>query len=457
MQRNIVFAAAIAACGGAQAATDADLAAIRAQIDQMKKAYEQRIAALEQRLSQAEAASQQPASPPPAAVHAGGATTFNPEISVILDSKYASTSRKPETYRLRGFIPSGGEIAPPSRSFSLGESELALSANVDHLFRGTALFSVAPEGGIETEEAYVETLALPAGIKLKAGRFLSGIGYLNAQHPHAWDFVDAPLAYKAFYGARLNNDGVQLKWLAPTPVFLEFGAEVARGGGFPGSERNRNGSGLATLFAHVGGDVGISNAWQAGLSYVRTRPNGRGFEDIDANGDVNATGSFAGRSTTVGADFVWKWAPNGDPTYRNFKFQAEYLQRTESGDLAYDDTVPAGSNLVGVTSDSYYRRQSGWYAQGVWQFMRGWRIGYRHDALDSGNARLGSTLAAADASGLQHYSPRRNSLMIDWSPSEFSRVRLQYARDTSRGPGEADNQFFVQYIMSLGAHGGHKF
>ena len=28
---------------------------------------------------------------------------------------------------------------------------------------------------------------------MKGGRFLSGIGYQNEIHPHAWDFADAPL------------------------------------------------------------------------------------------------------------------------------------------------------------------------------------------------------------------------------------------------------------------------
>lgn len=454
LQKKIAFAVALALCGGAQAATDADLAAIRAQIDEMKKSYEQRIAALEAKLAAAEAAKSAesaPAPAPAAPMPAGSATAFNPEVSVILNGTYAGTSRSPETYRLRGFIPSGGEISPPKRSFSLGESELALAANVDPLFRGVALFSMAPEGGVNTEEAYVETLALPEGLKLKAGRFLSGIGYLNAQHPHAWDFVDAPLIYKAFYGSRLGNDGVQLKWLAPTPIYLEVGAEMARGGGFPGNERGRNGNGLGALFAHVGDDVGISHSWQAGISFVSTRPNGRQFDD----GGI--TGSFSGSSNTVGADFVWKWAPNGDPSYRSFKFQAEYMQRRESGGLQnYDDTA-VGGPIGAIVSDTYHRRQSGWYAQGVWQFARGWRVGYRHDALDSGTANLGATLALADAAGLQQYSPRRDSLMMDWSPSEFSRVRVQYARDTSRGLGLEDNQLFVQYIMSLGAHGAHKF
>jgi hypothetical protein len=463
-QRSIALAAVLALTGGARAATDADLAAIRAQIDDMKKTYEQRIAALEKKLAQAEAQVEQVgnrAGESPAVRPAAGQSAFNPEISVILDGKYAATSRSPETYRLRGFVPSGGEIGPPGRSFSLGETELAISANVDHLFRGNVRFSVADEGGeshIETEEASVETLALPAGLKLKGGRFLSGIGYLNQQHPHGWDFVDAPLAYKAFWGSRLSQDGLQLKWVAPTALFFEVGGELARGGGFPGSERDRNGAGLGALFAHLGGDVGESHAWQAGVSYVRTHARERSWDDIDSSGLATAN-SFTGRSVTWGADFVWKWSPYGNSTRQNFKFQAEFFQRREDGSLSYDDS--AGSNRVGEASDRFRSRQTGWYAQGVWQFMPLWRVGYRYDALDSGTLRLGlvdaGTLSAADFPSLAQYRPRRDSLMVDWSPSEFSRLRVQFARDDSRGPGETDKQFFLQYIMSLGAHGAHAF
>ncbi len=57
---------------------------------------------------------------------------------------------------------------------------------------------------------------------------------------------------------------------------------------------------------------------------------------------------------------------------------------------------------------------------------------------------------------LQPYNPRRVSLMTDWSPSEFSRVRLQWARDQARA-GITDNQLWLQYVVSLGVHGAHKF
>jgi len=43
-----------------------------------------------------------------------------------------------------------------------------------------------------------------------------------------------------------------------------------------------------------------------------------------------------------------------------------------------------------------------------------------------------------------------------WSPSEFSRLRLQFNQDKSQ-IGLTDNQVFLQYIFSLGTHGAHKF
>ena len=76
----------------------------------------------------------------------------------------------------------------------------------------------------------------------KAGRFLSSIGYLNDQHSHTWDFVNQPLAYQAFLGGQFADDGLQLKWLAPTDIYLQFGAEVGSGLNFPGSDRATNGA-----------------------------------------------------------------------------------------------------------------------------------------------------------------------------------------------------------------------
>ncbi len=101
--------------------------------------------------------------------------------------------------------------------------------------------ALSPEGEIGVEEAFARTTSLPAGFAVKGGRFFSGFGYLNEIHAHAWDFVDQPLVYQAFYGGQYGQDGVQVKWLAPTDLFLEFGAETGNGGEFPGTRLGRNG------------------------------------------------------------------------------------------------------------------------------------------------------------------------------------------------------------------------
>jgi hypothetical protein len=87
--------------------------------------------------------------------------------------------------------------------------------------------------------------------------------------------------------------------------------------------------------------------------------------------------------------------------------------------------------------------------------MPAWRTGLRYDRLNSGSAQVGA-LNAANVIANYSYAPVRNTLMLDYSPSEFSRLRLQLARDNSR-QGLPDNQLFVQYVMSLGAHGAHQF
>ncbi len=165
---------------------------------------------------------------------------------------------------------------------------------------------------------------------------------------------------------------------------------------------------------------------------------------------------FSGTSRLWVLDGLLKWAPNGNSTNTNVKLQGEYFRRSEDGNLAYD----TGGASLGARSGGFASRQSGWYLQGVYQFVPQWRVGYRYDSLNSGATGLGlvasGALSAADFPILASYSPSRNTLMLDWSPTEFSRMRLQLARDQSRR-GATDNQLLLQYIMSLGAHGAHKF
>lgn len=376
--------------------------------------------------------------------------SFNPDISLILQGRYLNAKDIAERH-ISGFLPAGHDHGS-ERGFSLDHTELMLSANIDQAFRGQANFAVA-DGEVEVEEAWFQTLGLGHGFTVKGGRFLSGIGYSNEQHPHAWDFADQSLAYKALFGAHLIHDGVQVRWLAPTATFVEFGVEAARGQYFPGSEAggDKNGAGSAAAFLHIGDDWNESHSWRAGLSYLHAAPEARESHLEDAS-ETEALTVFNGDSDTWLVDFVWKWAPDGNKRERNFKFQAEYFQREEKGDLTCEDNSADGG-VCNDTNGRYTSDQSGFYAQAVYQFMPRWRVGYRYDRLDSGTVDFGANAGLLEHTG---YNPIRHSLMLDYAPSEFSLLRLQLARDESMH-GVTDNQITLQYAMSLGPHGAHRF
>lgn len=387
---------------------------------------------------------------------AASAAAFNPEISLILQGRYVHAKDIDERH-IEGF-PAGGHGEEEghghgglTRGFSLDHTELAIGASIDPYFRGFAVFAIASDE-VEVEEAWFQTTGLGHGLTVKAGRFLSGIGYSNEQHAHGWDFADQALVYQALFGehAHYANDGVQARWIAPTPVFLELGLEGGQGSNFPGTERDDNGIGSWAAFARIGGDVGPSHSWRAGVSYLSAEAENREAHAHDVN-DVESEVFFSGDSEVWLADLVWKWAPDGNSTHTNLKLQTEYFQRREKGEFGCEDNSADGGACPGI-SDGYRARQSGWYAQGTYQFHRNWRAGYRYDRLDPGHPRLGALEGILEEA---HHRPERHSVMVDYNPSEFSRLRLQYARDDSMEI--RDHQYTLQYIVSLGTHGAHRF
>lgn len=427
--------------GPTRASEDQDINELRRTLEDIKSEYEARISTLETRLAAAERASRKAeraaedafdiAEDTAIAATSGqtAANAFNPAIGVVLVGTYADLDQG--WAAIPGFG-TDGEIGPGESGFSLGESEINFKAAVDSAFFGNLTLALEDQdGATETsvEEAWVQTLGLPYGVTATGGRYFSGIGYLNKFHRHADDFADRPLPYQAFFGGQYVEDGAQLRWVTPTALFVELGAELNWGDRYPAT-----GSGSSPkawdVFAHIGGDVGNSHSWQAGVSYISLD-----VEDRPAGEDPAAT--FTGDGEVSGIDFVWKWAPDGNASVRNLKLQGEYFHQDEDGEFG---------------GTPYDGDQDGWYLQGVWQFMPRWRIGYRHDEVstDNGGVELiGTALEDPD------HTPKRDSFIIDWSGSEFSRIRLQYTYDQVLGDGE--NQLIFQYLMSLGAHGAHEF
>jgi hypothetical protein len=419
-------------------AQQSDIQLLRAELDALREEYDNRIALLEQRLAVAEQNARQPDYSTPEATSPAIARGNNPAIGVIFQGYAWNYSEDVDDYAIQGF-PFGGEAGPVSEGLGIGETELIMNANVDDKFSAWLTAALALEDGeavVEVEEAWIEATALPAGFGARFGRFFSSIGYLNTRHSHTWDFADQPLPYQAFLGDQYLDDGVQLRWIAPIDLYVELGGELLRGARYPAAGAADSGFGSYSVFAKLGGDVGTDNSWLAGVSYLDSKAIER------ASGDEEDPLLFSGDSTLASAQFVWKWAPNGNWKQRNLVLQTELFWRNDDGIYQGPDLAPS----------AYDVDQQGWYAQAIYQPVPRWRVGGRIDGLSSDDPGplFADSLLQAPSS-----DPRRYSFMIDWSNSEFSRLRLQFTSDETRAID--DRQWGLQYIHSIGAHGAHAF
>ena len=362
----------------------------------------------------------------------GSSNLANPNISLIL-STFGYTSNLSEAELARRVIPGymNGGITN-KKGFNFDSAELGFYAPVDPYFN---LFATIPvsEDGVEVEEAYFLTTSLPYGFQLKGGKFKSGFGRINGQHAHVWDFQDLPLPYKAFIeGEGIIEKGLQLTYLPPLPFYTLLGIEALQGqNAMLFGPDARSGPHAFTAFAKASFDIGDNSTILVGQSVITgsTRTN-----------TIADNTEFSGMSTLYDTELTYKWKPS---TTQSFTLQSEYLYRDQKGDLA---------DLSAATADTLKRSQDGLYVQGIYQLNR-WRMGARYDLLDLFKKDY---ILAGNQTDFGS-RPWRISGMLEFNPTEFSRLRLQYNHDMSVRDGRANNELVLQLLFAIGAHGAHPF
>lgn len=362
----------------------------------------------------------------------GGAALTNPYISLIFNGwYYGSDLWQPDIdgRTIPGFT--NEPLESRNKGFNFESAELFLFAPVDPYFNLYATVPVTEEGA-EVEEAYFLTTSLPAGLQVKGGKFRSGFGRINGQHPHAWDFVDVPLNYRAFLGPEsMVEKGVQLTYLPSLPVYTLLGVEVLQGENPLLFDPDGKSPYAFTAFAKASVDLGEDSTILFGPSFIT------GKARITTVADDTF---FSGDSDLFGFELVYKWKPT---RARSFILQSEYLYRRQKGDL---------TDFALSAMESLKREQDGFYAQALYQLGR-WRLGARYDVLE---------LFKNDfvlAGGQQNFGekPWRATGAVEFNPTEFSRIRLQYNRDDSARDGKVNDELFIQVLLGIGAHAAHAF
>ncbi|MCP5107695.1 MAG: hypothetical protein GY950_30180 [bacterium] len=409
-------------------------------------------------------------------------TKFIPNISFILDFSYVRRNIENGIFdelEIPGFLHGGSHehdghahaSANAKNGFNLNYGELVLAAAVDPYFDLFTSFHLT-EDSFEMEEAYVETRRLPLGFRVKLGKFFSGFGRLNARHAHLWDFSDIPLVYRVFFGEEgLLEKGIQLNWTAPTDFYLALGVETLQG-----TNESSFGVGEFHLVAEDTGtemEIGeppLPNLWNvfaktsvdvgdfvvlAGVSYAMGKFRTDHFEDEEE------PHGFAGDTRLLGIDLTAKYIID---SYRYLAFEMEYMYRHRDG-MRYGVHQDAQGHegeehhedehgAYEVDTAAMETKQAGLYAQLVYRFHKLWRFGARWDLLHQNDIRVESDSLNLPA------KLNRYGFMVDFSPTEFSRIRLQYNINRYAFFEEERkdyHEFFFQFNFAVGAHGAHPF
>lgn len=388
-------------------------------------------------------------------------SSFNPMISVIFDGVFYRDSvdgmgaeflAEADGFHLHGGH-EGHSHGTTEEGFSIRETELTFSGSVDPYFDLWAIFAVSLDE-IETEEVYVQTRKLLPGLQLKAGKFYSGIGYINQQHPHQWDFVDQALPYELIFGGALNEIGVQLNWLPKLPFYARLGVEALQGenpgvASYLGPDDDHPwfeeaaGPRLYTGFVKVAPNVGYSHGLQFGGFYGTGRTH-QELHDEDEDGLIDE--AFEGSTDFWGIDAVYRYDSPKEYGHGDLTVQGEYVSRRRNLDLVAE----AGQEVdaVPVRAD-----QDALYLQGVYGIARRWTAGLRYD-----RAGLTNEIDGGDESS-DFDATSRWSGNITYNPTEFSRIRVQYSRSdiALEGRMQEVDAYYLQLQISLGAHGAHRF
>lgn len=305
------------------------------------------------------------------------------------------------------------------------EAEISLISIVDPYWTLVSNIVFTGDGKVDPEEVWARSTSIPA-IQLKLGKIRGTFGKQGLLHTHAFPFIQAPIVMANTLGEEGFKDaGIEAAWLTPLPWFSELTGGVyqaiAADDGNPldfGSTRHDN----VPLLGHLKNQFDLNDATT--LELGQSVLGGRGTDGR--------------RHDAYGADVTLRNVPAKNSNRRGWILQGEYLQKGSSG------------------SGTYTREQDGGFASFQYRLSQVWWTGVRGE-----QARNSETDFLVDGAGDPIPGKvNRVSANLEWAPSEFSFVRLEYSHaqaDAGSGIRPSDDRLMVQMSYTIGYHPAHAY
>ncbi len=333
---------------------------------------------------------------------------YLPDIALILNMSSIARNidnTQYENFAIPGFITTGSAQLPfnKNRGFNLNYAELALHSVVDPYFEAFAMLHIHPDH-TAIGEGYVKTTSLPYGLGIKAGKFKSSFGRINAKHQHAWNFDEQPIIYKALFGpGSIGDMGISTQWVAPTDTYVMVGVELLQGSNkrsFGNTQKNN----LTVAYLKTSLDITQNLSTLTGISFARGK------------------NLFGGDTDIYNVELTMQQQFN---SYSSLTWQSEALYRKRQN----------------IATDA---KQAGFYTQLVYKYNKNYATGIRYDGIVKNSV-----------DDLQKYT-----VMAQYHPFPMSRLRLSYSYDKTKViDGSRKNIHTVMLTLNIaaGAHGAHDY
>ncbi len=325
--------------------------------------------------------------------------------------------------------------------WSVGETELLLDDYLNPYVRGAAVFAYAEDEGLTLEEGYVDIVrGLPGTLNLRLGKWRSGFGKLNPQHPHVQPFAGRFGVLSTFLPGdeSLNETGLEVSVRLPSPgdVAITAAVDWLQGDSF---RRDREPSGMDNdplLEAQDGDRAGEPRPAALGRLSAFAPVGERSGLELGLSATEGTNNVAAGtRTRVIGCDAKAKlW--RSERSY--LVLQAEALKLTRE-DAGWDGSGYTRGEVA----------PWGWYAFADWSLDPRWNLGasyerWQQDAVDPGWNRATGLFAGFAL------LEETTALRLDWRHE-------QPAADEAGVDSPAVDTVTLRVIWSMGPHKAHQF
>lgn len=312
--------------------------------------------------------------------------------------------------------PDGGRLKV--RSF-----EIAISGPVDPLFDTLINIAGHDESGtieVELHEAVISSSRLLPGARVRAGRFLLGVGRLNQFHSHDWPFFSAPKMQSLFFAEEAVADsgvevGYQLPWDIGIPIDIVAGA---------------------------------TNGW----SYGHTHTGGQ--RPLTPTHYLHPSLFIEGESAGVGTQLGFNYLGRTDSDSLRLQLTGLDLTHKRRTGKRLDFLLQAEAfHRLRAKANSANMEDVAGYIYSEWALDETWSAGLRAD----GYSDLSLTFGTGDTRKNFDYGFVPT---LTYRPSEFSRLQFSYSLQTETKEGDQNRNeqiIFVQLVSMIGAHPAHDF